>query len=78
MIDDELATKIGLFLKAFEKELVGTAIEFPVDIAGRLANGILAVLGKFNRKAMKWTSMQADEETFHNLACKEVQRLVFL
>ena len=74
----QLAAQVRLLFKTFHIQPVRAAIQLPVDIAGRLPDGILAVLGKLNRKTMKRTPMQADEETFHNLACKEVQRFVFL
>lgn len=74
----QLASQISFLLKAFEEQLIRSAIQLPVDIACRFAHSILAMLRKFDRKTMKWTPMQADEETFHNLPCKEVQRLIFL
>lgn len=73
MVYHQLASQVGLFLKTFDKKFVGAAIEFPVDIAGGLASGVLAVFGKFDGEAVKRTSMQAREESLDYLSCIEVQ-----
>ena len=78
MVDHQLATQIRLFLIAFYKQLVGTAVELPVDVACRLALRILPMFGKLDRETVKRTSMQTGDETLHRLACIEIQRLVSL
>lgn len=78
MVDHQLATQIGLLLVAFYEQLVGTAVEFPVDIASRLALRVLSMFSKLDRETMKRTSMQTGDESLHRLACIEIQRLVSL
>ena len=55
LVDDQLATQVGLLLVAFHEKLLGTAIEFPVDMADRLACVIQAMFGELNRKTVKGT-----------------------
>lgn len=78
MVDHQLATEIGLLLVAFYEQLVGTAVELPVDVACRLALRVLPMFSKLDRETMKRTSMQTGDESLHRLACIEIQRLVSL
>ena len=55
LVDDQLAAQVGLLLVAFDEELLGAAIEFPVDMTDGLACIIKAMFGKLNRKTMEGT-----------------------
>jgi hypothetical protein len=57
LVKDQLAAQIGLLLVAFHEELLGAAIEFPVDMADGFACVVKAMLGKLHRKAMEGTLM---------------------
>ena len=78
MVNHQLATEVGLLFKPFDKELVGTAVELPVDVADGLAEGVLPVFGKLHREAMKGTAVQTDEKALHDLAGEELEGFVFL
>ena len=55
LVNDQLATQVGLLLVAFHEELLRAAIEFPVDMADGLARIIKAMFGELNRKTMEGT-----------------------
>ena len=55
LIDDQLATQVGLLLVALHEELLRAAIQFPVDMADGLTCIIKAMFGKLNRKTMEGT-----------------------
>src|SRR5574344_352792 len=78
LVYEQLAAKIGFFLKTLHKQLVGTAIELPIDVLGRFAYIVKAMLGKFDRKPVKRTFMQPRNITLNYLVCKEVEGFIFL
>ena len=55
LVDDQLATQVGLLLVTLHEEFLRAAIEFPIDMADRLASIVEAMLGKLNRKTMEGT-----------------------
>ena len=55
LVNDQLATQVGLLLVSFHKEFLGTAIEFPVDMANGFACVVQAMFGELNRKTVKGT-----------------------
>ena len=73
LVDDQLATQVGLLLVAFHKQFFGTAIEFPVDMTDGFAGIIEPMLGKLHRKAMERTFVQSRDETFDNLSRQKLQ-----
>lgn len=78
LVDQHLAPEVGFFFKTFDKKLVGTSVKFPIDVARRLASVVEPMLGKFDRKSMKGTFVESRYESFDDLFCKEIQRLIFL
>ena len=55
LVDDQLAAQVGLLLVSFHEELLGAAIEFPVDMTDGFTRVIQAMLGELNRKTVKGT-----------------------
>ena len=55
LVDDQLATQVGLLLVTLHEELLRATIEFPVDMSDGLACVIQAMLGELNRKTVKGT-----------------------
>lgn len=78
VVDDDMATEVGLFGKAFDKEFVGTAIELPVDVFGRLAGVVEPMFGKLDREAVKRALVETGNKALDNLTGEEIQRFVFL
>lgn len=76
LVNQHLATQIGLLLELFDIEAVGTAIEVPIDITGTFAGVILSIVGELDRKTMERTFMPASDESFHYLASEEAKGLV--
>ena len=73
LVDDQLATKVGLFFIAFHKELFGSAIQFPVDMTNGLACVVEPVFGKLHGKPMERTLVKACDEALHNLSRQKLQ-----
>lgn len=67
-VDNQLAAQVGFLFVLLYKKLVGSRIEFPVDVLGRFALVVEAVLGKFHRKAMKRAAVQTGNKAFYHFA----------
>ncbi len=48
LVDDQLATEVGLLLVALHEELLGASVEFPVDMTNRLARVVETMLRKLH------------------------------
>ena len=72
-VDDQLATEVGLLFITFHKELLGAAVELPVDMTNRLACVVEPVFGKLHGKPMERTLVEACDEALHNLSCQKLQ-----
>ena len=55
LVDDQLATQVGLLLVTFHEELLRAAIEFPIDMTDGLASVVEAMFGELNRKTVEGT-----------------------
>ena len=73
LVDDQLAAEVGLFLVAFHEELLGAAVEFPVDMTNRLARVVEPVFGKLHGKPMERAFVEAGDEAFHDLPCQKLE-----
>ena len=76
LVDDELASEVGLFLELFNVKAVGAAVETPVDVARALAGVVLAVVGEFDGEAVKGGAVTASNKSLDHLACEEVEGFV--
>ena len=72
LVDNKLATKVGLFLVAFHEELLRAAIQFPINMTYGFACIVEAMFGKLNRKTVEGTLMQTSDESLHDLTCQEL------
>jgi hypothetical protein len=72
-VDDKLATQVGLLLVTFYEELLGTAIEFPVDMTNRLTRVVEPMFGEFHGKPMERTLVEARDEALHNLSRQKLK-----
>ena len=52
-VDHDLTAQVGFFLVSLGKQLVGTGVDLPVDIAGRFAGIVEAVFGEFDGKSVE-------------------------
>lgn len=78
LVDEELAAEVGFFFKLLDIKAVGTAIEAPIDMGGAFAGVVLAIVGKFYRKAVQRTAVAARDKAFHGLPCEEVELAIAL
>ena len=76
MVDDELATEVGLLLELFDVETVGAAEKAPVDVAGAFTGVVLAVVGEFDGEAVERAPVAASNKSLDYLACKEVEGFI--
>ena len=63
-IEQQVAAEVGLFLVLLDVELVAFAEDFPVEVAGIDAGGVLAVLGELDGVATVGRAVLAGEEAF--------------
>ena len=61
-----MATKVSVFLKSLDIEIVGPGVECPVEILEIVAWHILAVVCKLDGDPVVGTSVQAAKESLHN------------
>jgi hypothetical protein len=73
IVNHKLAPQVGLFLKAFHKQFLGSGIELPVDVSCAFPGIVDAVFREFHRKAMEGAFMEAGDETFDNLPGKQLK-----
>jgi hypothetical protein len=73
-----LTAKVGFFFVLLDKQPVGTGKQFPVEVFGRFAGIVEAVLCKFHRKTMKRTSVQAGDKPFDHLLRDEFEVIELL
>jgi len=67
VVDDQMATQVGLLLVLLDEKLVGAGVEFPVDVADRLAGVVRPVLGEFHGKTVHGALVDTRDKTFHDL-----------
>lgn len=66
-VNDQLAAQVGLFFILLNKQSVGAGKQFPVQVLGRLARIVKAMLGKLHREPMKGTAVQPSDKAFDHL-----------
>ena len=71
IVHHQLTAKIGLLLVAFSEQLIGSAVELPVDVTRWFTGIVNAVLGKLHRESVKGAFVKARNEPLHHLSGDE-------
>ena len=72
MVEEQLATEVGLFFELFDKESVGASEEAPVNMACVFACVVMSVVGELCGKAVEGAAVTASDESLNDLSCKEI------
>ena len=73
LVNDQLATQVGLLFVALHEKFLGSAIQFPVDMPDWLTRVVKAVFGKLNGESMERTFVKARDEAFDNLPRQKLE-----
>jgi len=73
-----LAPKVSFFLVLLNKQAICAGKQFPIEVFGRFAGVVKAMFSKFDRKAMKRTSVQTSDKTFDHLFRNEFEVIELL
>jgi hypothetical protein len=75
IVNDNMTSQIGFFLKTFSVQPIGLGKQFPVNMFGAFTCIIHFMLGKFCRKSMKRTFVHSRNKAFHYLIGEQFQVL---
>jgi hypothetical protein len=66
VINQEMASEIGLVLEFLDVIAIGSGVEPPIQISGVVAWCILAIFGKFDGKTVIRAAVESIPESFHH------------
>ena len=72
-VANDVKAHVRLLHIALDAESIAAGIKSPIEMAEVVTGLIIAIIAEFDAKTVKWTIMQAAEETFHDIAGLEVE-----
>ncbi len=74
-VDEQVTDEVRLLFVLLQVELIGLAVNLPVDVAQIVALRVLAMFGKLDRKAVVRAAMHARDVAFHDQPGSQLQAL---